>query len=360
MKAIRAKLQNRKVILISLGGVALIVIIMVGVGISNANTLFGLASGNTTVLHLQSTQRGGGADVSIEAWLDLANNEGKIVETASNGTLRRVELVANDTYIQYLAEANHAVIRRGLNPTSPFATVIRNQLFAPRIAAERGQAQVLGTGNIAGRVTDRLQLNFDDNPVIVDLDKTTGLTLRTEIKRPGLAPQTIETSYNLIEYVRRSDVPPKVFQLDLPANITREEYTEGLLQSGLTSGLGYAVYAAPSSEGAPIASFRRFSTARGQASSDNVYMIYRGLDGEIQVISGLPPDLTAIQASGRSPILAGNREKLELGGNVWELERENSGQVNARATLSDTYVTIHTPNRVVLERVAAGLQRLPK
>lgn len=355
LRTIRTKLRGRTGLLGLT--VTTIVILFGSVAVGNASSLFGLVPGNTTVLHIQAIRRGPGADASLEAWLDLANYEGKIVEIALDGTVRRVKLVANNAYVLYLPQTRHAVIRRGFPSTSPFATSIRDELLSPRIAAERGVAQLVGTGMIGNRSTDRIQFSLDGIPVIADVDKQTGLMLRVENTASGHFPQqVIEITYPVVEYIRHLDVPQAVFQIDLPSDIEREEYTEGMPQT-LGSRLSYAIYMAPASEGKPITAFRRFSTLRGQVSSDAFYLIYRTAVGELQVISSLPPDPATRQVPGRGPIPTGQTKTIKIGNIVWEAEA-TPGQFRAAANLGDAYVTIFTPNQEIFERVAASLQQL--
>ncbi len=316
---------------------------------------------DATVLQVQATrsERGAGANASIrvEAWLDEVTNEGKIVETAPDGTLRRIESLSAGTYVLYLGDARHAVIRRGIGPTSPYATRIRTQLFLYRTATERGTGQVVGNGRIGEQPTDRIQLANESAPVVADVDQTTGLALREELGQPGGARQTRETMYNRVAHVSRGSLPPGAFEVELPAGLGREEYTEGPAGNARTSpaGLPYAVYAAPASAGAPVAAFQRASTMPGGPSSNTYYLIYQTRDGEVSVMSSLPPDLARQEGKGQAP--DSQSQSTQVGGASWEV-RPTSRGFQGSAHLADAYVTVHAPNQAVFERVVTSLQRL--
>ena len=274
--------------------------------------------GEATVLHLRGTRNDTAArangPITLEAWLDEATNEGKIVETAPDGTVRRVASFSGDTYVLYLGDAQHAVIRRGFGPDSPFATGIRDEV-------RRYQSSV----------------------------------------EPG--------AYTTVERVSRAGLPADVFRVELPPGSMREEYTEGQpgnAGGGAASlaGLPYAVYAAPTSFGTPVAAFRRASTApAGGPRSDSYYLIYRTAVGEVQVLSGLPPDAPAGDVKpgqGKKDLMVGNRpEIVQVAGVSWEVASSPRG-VQGRANLGDAYVTIYAPDQAVFERVAASLVRLER
>ena len=160
-----------------------------------------------------------------------------------------------------------------------------------------------------------------------------------------------------MERVSRSSLPADVLQLNLPPGTSREEYTEdpvGHADPG-TTGLPYAVYAAPASAGAPVAVFRRTSTAPNGLSSDVYYLIYRTPDGEVQVLSGLRPDTPAGQ--GKKDPMDGNRSPMiQIAGISWEVAT-SSREVQGKADLGDAFVTIYAPNQATFERIAASLVR---
>lgn len=333
--------------------VALLIFAWVGVGMSTAGSPFALVPGGATLLHAQGFRHAPGTEVAFEAWLDLTNNEGKIVEATPDGSPRQVQVVTGATNTLYLADAHHVVIRRNFNSASPFATQIRDRLLRYRVGAERGFAQVVGTSLVNGRQADRIQLSLDGSSIVADVDHATGLVLREEFAGPDRSQQTIETTYSLIEYVQRSAISDQVFQIDVPADVEREEYSEGDAQAKDGS-LSYRVYAAPASTGQLVAAFRRFSTAHGHAPSDAFYLIYRAPDGESQVISGSRPDLTAVQVPVRGALPTGNLEKIELAGKLWDVEA-TPGQFRGSADLGDAFVTIFAPDRSRFERIAGAL-----
>lgn len=144
-----------------------------------------LAAGpaNATVLHVRATHTVTGAKGApptlLEAWLDRATNEGKIVETATDGTVKRIESFSDGTYTLYLGDARHAVIRRGLRPNGPYTGQIRDELLRYQVSLERG------VGQIDGRVSNRVRLEIEGVAVLADIDPNTGLTLREELSQPG-------------------------------------------------------------------------------------------------------------------------------------------------------------------------------
>ncbi len=358
LKTIGSRLQSRghfPRFLALLAIAAVLLLLTVGAGLATSDSA--TKPGNPAVLHVQGQSTGAGTDGSVEAWIDLTNNEGKIVETAPDGTLRRVEVVVGDSHTTYLADHRHMIIRRGFDATSPQAASIRNRLLGARDAVERGGAQRIGTGQVAGRPTERAQFSIDGTPIVVDVDQATGLMLRTEAPLPGGSAEVTETTYNVIEYIDRSTLPQTLFQVDLPPDIGREEYTEGDPQS-VSAELPYAVYAAPSSEGGPIAAYRYFSTSaqspteNAKSSTDRFYLIYQGPEGEFGVISSLPPS-----QSGTGKSITGHTEKRQLAGKVWEVE-DHPSLFLASTELNGSYVTVYAPNQTVFERIAGSLQRV--
>lgn len=181
--------------------------LLLTVGTDLAKSESATKPGNPAVLHVQGQRTGAGTDGSLEAWIDLTNNEGKIVETAPDGTLRQVEVVVGDSHTTYLADHRYVIIRRGFDATSPQAASIRNRLLGARDAVERGGAQRIGTGQVAGRPTERAQFSIDGIPTVVDVDQATGLMLRTAAALPGGSAEVTETTYNVIEYLDRSTRP---------------------------------------------------------------------------------------------------------------------------------------------------------
>lgn len=322
---------------------------------------FGARPGGASVLHLQASRTGLGASDRLEAWLDLTTGEGKIIETGPDGTVRRVVAVANGTYTLHLADRRHVIVRRGFGPTSPHAGRIRNELFGPRMAVEQGRARVVGAGRIGDRTTDRVQFSLEDGTRVIDVDQETGLVLREEMVPSGSPVQIRETAYTTLEYVDRSSLSANAFEVSLPADGGREEYTES--DPGNTppssDGLIYTVYAAPASVGASTQAFRRFSTVPGGElpPSDSYYVMYRTADGEVSVRSSSPDPATRQGTGGKSAPVR-RPQTLDVAGVTWEIEPPPPGQFQASANLGDAYVTIFAPNRAIFERVAAGLRRL--
>lgn len=157
---------------------AVLLLLTVGVGVATSDSA--TKPGNPTVLHVQGQSTGAGTDGTIEAWIDLTNNEGKVVETAPDGTLSHVEVVIGDNHTTYLADHRYVVIRRGFDATSPQAASIRNRLLGVGDAIERGGVQRIGTGQVAGRPTERAKFSIEGTPIVVDVDQATGLMLRAE------------------------------------------------------------------------------------------------------------------------------------------------------------------------------------
>jgi len=321
-----------------------------------------LAAGpaNATILHVRATHTVTGAKGTpttlLEAWLDRATNEGKIVETTTAGTVKRIESFSGGTYTLYLGDARHAVIRRGLRPNGPYTEQIRDELLRYQVSLDRGVGQAIGSGQTGGRASNRVRLEIEGVAVLADIDPNTGLTLREEMSQPGGAREIRDTTYSVVESVARTDLTVNSFQPELPANISREEYADdqgAVLASG--AGVSYAVYAAPSSIGSPVASFHRASGGPSVPTSDTYYLIYSTADGEVQVLSGLPPDTAAKQA--KDPLPANTTQAVEIAGVTWEVGG-SGGKVQAHATLDDAYVTIYAPNQATFERVVRGLQRL--
>ncbi len=336
---------------------AVLLLLTVGVGLATSDSA--TRPDNPAVLHVQGQSTGAGTDGTIEAWINLTNNEGKIVKTAPDGTLSHVEAVVGDTHTSYLADHRYVVIRRGFDATSPQAASIRNRLLGVGDAIERGGVQRIGTGQVAGRPTERAKFSIEGTPIVVDVDQATGLMLRAEAPLPGGSTEVTETTYNVIEYLDRSTLPQTLFQVDLPPDIGREEYTEGDPQA-VSAELPYAVYAAPSSEGKPSAAFRYFSisaqspTGSAKSPTDRVYLIYQEPEGESGVISSLPPS----QSATGKPIIS-HTEKRQLAGRVWEVE-DHPTTFLASAELNGSYVTVYAPNQAAFERIAGSLQRVKR
>ncbi len=253
--------------------VAAVALCMVGITVGAAGTgQSGSQVGQENergVLHIKGTKQGPQVHEMIEAWLDLATHEGMILQSSADGQLRRALLVAGDTYTQYLADANHVLVRQGFSNSSPFATRVRDELLTYRVAADHGTAERIGSGFVQGRVTDRIRRTLGASesngfPIVVaDVDRETGLVLREEaIMDEGGPPVVTETTYSVIELIDRSALPMDILQLRVPADASREEYVEDG-PSAAPSRPAYAVYAVPASEGSPVAQFRRTSTTPG-------------------------------------------------------------------------------------------------
>lgn len=318
---------------------------------------------NAAVLHLRAMRSGAGAGESLEAWLDLATNEGKIVETGPDGAVRRVTAVSNGVHTLYLADRGHAVIRRGFGPASPHAGRIRDELFGARRAAEQGNARVVGAGRVGDRVTDRIQVAAEGSTRTIDIDRETGLVLREEMSTPGGRLEVRETAYPLREHVSRASLPAGAFEVVLPADIGREEYTEsdpGDAPAG-SAEVPYAVYGASAGLGAPTHAFRRFSTTRiahGPPPSDAYYLMYHSADGQVWVRSSSPDPATRQAPRGGKPEPARHEESLEVANAAWSVQVTSPTLFQASANLGDAYVTVGAPNRAAFERVAASLRRL--
>ena len=331
-------------------------LVWVELGISRATIPFPLDAKKTSVLHVLGARHGPNADASFEAWLDLASYEGKIVEMSTNGTVRRVSFFVNDTYINYLIDANTAIIRHNINSGSPQATYIRDELLFYRVAVERGVARVVNSGRINNRTTDVIKMSIEGAEIVANVDRETGLVLSQEISSPGQLTQMIETTYSVIEYLARLQVSDETFQLDLPAHINREEYYEVSGSEVNAPTLSYAVYAAPDTIGELIAEFRRLSTSDG-VLSDAYYMIYRSEGGEVQVISSLPPDPKILEQQPSPLELSDVPKIMQIEGIQWEITSKST-LVRANATLDSTFVTIFAQDQQTLEKVAASLQRV--
>lgn len=320
----------------------------------------GVGSG-TTVLHTRATRTGLGENSALESWLDLATNEGRIVETAPDGTARRIEVVAGNTHTLYLAEAHHVVIQHGASPSSPYRGYVRNELLGAQDAVTRGKVPVIGIGRVNGHATNRIRFTApeDNSTITVDLDATTGLILRHETTPQGGSAQARETAYSVVEYVARTTLPASTFQVDLPAYVGREEYTDDdpSRPGAANPGLPYVVYAPPASIGAPEAAYRRTSSYPGQPSSDAYYMTYQGVNGPVRVVSSLAPVVEAPPAGKQLP---GNPLKIiQVGGVAWEIPT-SSGVFQGRAQLDSAYVTIFAPDQAIFEFMAGGLRRLDR
>ena len=333
--------------------------IWAGTEISRASALDSLSPKGTSVLHIQAERKGPTNPTSLEAWIDLSNYEGKILEKSSDGAVTLVSAVVGNAAIDYLVDANHAVIRHFSDTSSPEAARIRDRLFVfYRIAAERG-ARIVGTGQIGDREVDVVEVSIEDATLLVSADKATGLILRQEITQLGQSTQTIETTYPLIEYMSRSAVPEELFRIDLPENVNREEYFEADSNDANAPAISYDIYAMADGFGELVAEFRRFSSS-DSVSSDAYYMIYRGDVGEVQIISGLPPDPNLLSQSaqhGQMPDLISDAKVIEFEGAKWEINSA-FGPVRASTTLDGTYVTIFAPNEETLKEVIASLKRL--
>lgn len=313
-----------------------------------------------TVLHARAVRTGPNTNDTLEAWLDLATGEGKIVEAAPDGTVRRVVAVVNNTHTLYLADRRHAVIRQGFGPNSPHAGGIRDELLGARRAADQGKARVIGSSSTGGRATDRVQTVAQGGVLRVDIDRATGLVLREEMITPGSPPQIRETSYSVIEHLGRTSLPMDTFAVSLPGDIGREEYTDGDPNNPQASsaGLPYAVYALPAATGVPVAAFRIASTTNGLPPRDGYYLIYNSADGQIQVVSGLAPN-RLIHLDGGKPVPLTQSQTVQFAGVAWEVQSSGE-QFQASAQLAEAFVAIHAPSRAAFERVAASLQRLDR
>lgn len=358
--------HSARTILAGLGSLALAAVVGLGAaGLFHAGagaTRAGVAApANTTILHVRGARTEPGArahpTVTLEAWLDEATNEGKIVQTTPDGAVFDIEAVDHGTYVHYLADARHAVIRNNIAPGSSSATRLRTELFLYQDAVGRGRGQIVGQGRIGARATNRVRLALDGQPVVGEVDQATGLALHEEFGPPGAGQQTRETTYGTVEHLSRASLAPGTFQVALPADAAREEYTErrGDELSSVPNGLPYAVYAAPPDAGTPTSAFHRTSLAPGVMPSDTYYLIYRTPDGEVQVLSGLPPDAAALQGKPGAPLR--HPQRLSIGGIGWEAEAAGSG-FQGSAQLGNTYVTIFAPNRAVFEHVAGALRLL--
>lgn len=149
-----------------------------------------------------------------------------------------------------------------------------------------------------------------------------------------------------------------------PSPLEPKRYSEDWVRAD-TAGLGYAVYAAPASEGLPRGAFRSTSAPPGVPPADRYSLTYCDAKchrtSEVQVLSEHPDlALAARQWTGSKPTPADQMETLEFAGAAWEVQStgRSRGPFTASANLGDAYVTIHTPNRSVFERVAAGLRRV--
>jgi hypothetical protein len=137
-----------------------------------------------------------------------------------------VDVVAGDTHIRYLPPRNHAVIRRGALPDVLHASPIRHQFLYPRDLASQRGIRLAGSGEVAGRATDRYQGEFDGVNLIIDVDRESGLILRRERLAPHGGPQTVEWDYDLVERLPRRVLTPQRLNPALPSGVLVEEYDE--------------------------------------------------------------------------------------------------------------------------------------
>lgn len=328
---------------------------------SSAKTQYTISGGSAEapILHLRASRIMSGAKgssaVQIEAWLDENTKESKLVETAGDGTLRRVETFSRNSYMLYLGDANHVVIRRGLNDKSPFVNQIHDDLFRYSTSLQRGAGQVVSTGYIGDKAIKRVRVTINNMEVLADIAADTGLTLREEMTGPGGTRESRETVYTTAEYVSHASLGDAAFLFTPPANSSREEYQEDQPSrvGENATGLPYKVYAAPVSLGVPTTSFRRASEVPGKAAADVYYLIYSTSEGVVQILSSLPPDATSKQDKGPLPNKPG--QLVQIGEEVWEIAPNGSG-IQGRTVIADTYITIYAPSQASFALVARGLR----
>lgn len=325
-------------------------------GLSDA---FAARPRDANVLHLRATKSGFGPETMMEAWLDLTTNEGKIVEAAPDGTVRRIEAVAGDMTVEYRAEIGAATIRRGFGSTSPYALRIRNQLRGPHASVERGQGQVVGQGRVGDHATDRIRVVGEGRTYVADVDRATNLVLREEVAGSDGFREVQETTYSTIEHIGRASLAADSFAVALPNDVRLEQYTDGDPRDPqpATAGVDYAVYTLPSGIGGPTSVFRRVSNGPGRPSSDSCYLSFEGATGEVTVRSSSSDPATR-QSIGGKPPLPRKVETLRITSATWEVDLDVPGKFQASATLGDAYVTIYAPDRATFERAVIALQRL--
>lgn len=347
--------KNRPVLLAGLA-------VLLGLGVAGAALAAGLTSPapGSTVLHFTASRTGEPSSAKVEVWLDLSTGEGKRVASRADGSATLVEGIAagvSTLHVPREGSPGFAVIRRGIAPGTPASQQLRDRVFMYRTALERGVARSVGTGRVDGRATERVEFQIEGQPIIADLDQETGLPLREEMPSPDGGSRVIETTYHAIEHVPRSRVPASVFTVELPEGVHREEYTEGPPASrpSDTAPLPYAVYGVPSL-GEPVHQ-ERVASNTGPSGRDTYYVIYLVEGREIQVLSGLPPDLSP-NVGKTEPV--SRKESVEIARRQWVLDLTSlpHGPVRAEAHLEDAYVTIHGPDRAAVEQAAAGLTRI--
>ncbi len=298
------------------------------------------------ILHVQATRAEPGHTTELEAWVNLSTGEGKVIERAAGGTLQRVELVHDDEYLFYLADAAHLVRWQNLDPNSPLRGRLLDELLGVRLAVEEGRAQIIGSGTDGGRQTVHVRFTTAGGiPVVATLDAATGLIVRTESSQ-GQQPEVVDITYHTIEYLAPEQVPPDLAAVPIPAGASTEEYWDRVLSVPLPT-LPYDVYVADFGS-SPVAMFRRVSNSSG-LTSDRVYVIYRTASGEVQVISGGGPSQPGQMPGDPAP------GTVEVAGTRWHVET-GPGGVQGSAQLGRTVVTIAAPDLELFQHAASTLR----
>lgn len=343
----RARVTLRWTVVAGLVAIAVASLALIAaVNFGRARSPFPEPPAGKPILHVQATRAELQRSTELEAWLDLSTGEGTVIEHAAGGGLQRVELVHDDEYLLYLADAAHVVRWHNLDPNSPLRGRLLDELLGVRLAVEEGRAQIIGSGTDGGRQTVQVRFTTDEGiPVIATLDAATGLVIREESDQ-GQQPEVVDITYHTIEYLAPEQVPRDLAAVPIPAGASTEEYWDRALNTQALD-LSYDVYVADLGS-PPVATFRRVSNSSGVAT-DRVYVIYRTASGEVQVISGSGPDQPGQMPGDPATVT------VEVAGTRWYVET-GPGGVQGSARLGRTVVTITAPDLELFQRAASTVR----
>ncbi len=185
-------------------------------------------AGSGEVLHVILRRSGGSLEQDfyvVEIWLDETRGNSRAVFRDSDGNrIGEILIRGNKRYdsanigpapgTEFIAADTENAILKGVG----------EQLWRYKWLLEKGQATVVWSGVIDGRRVLRVEVYpacCDNEKVVALVDEETKLPLTETTYRNGQEISTIISTYEVIERIKRSDLPAGTFESDIPRNVHR-------------------------------------------------------------------------------------------------------------------------------------------
>jgi len=313
-----------------------------------------------------------GGPVLAEFWFDPATKDARYEQGEPDGEVTHITLRRGLTSSMWSQSGGVRTVDNTtyLNERNPALQYPRNTLLRYKDAVARGEAELLRTETVDGRKVDVIEdkQNWEGNQEVILhawVDRESGLTHSMVYFEDQGADGLQElyrqhTSYSVIEYVPRDQVPPDTFSVPKGSTSTHRTYMS--IERARAFDEFDLYWVGPALGSRPLDTILFEGTINGdhKGRAPTVLLVYLAGEDRIGIqfnqgpVAQAPPpcrgERTTFEVDGKPLIINGNTVKL-----CDAKERDNN---SVRLTVGGTYVSVSARTREASLKLVELLRKL--